>query len=139
MHLHDLMGWEGPMTHRQFTAWMRWLSVDSKRPKLTDYYLMQVACEVRRKFMRNPGSVKIKEMRLKFDQTKEESGLTREEAARRSKLAWGIRLAAAQRAYDEGHVARPKASTAKPTRLPPAQRDVQLGRRKLQEPKDPDS
>jgi hypothetical protein len=43
MHLHQLMGWTGPMTERQFEGWNDWLSRQWNEPDRSDYYLMQVA------------------------------------------------------------------------------------------------
>ena len=41
--LNELMGWAGPMTHRQFEAWQAWLGEEWGRPSRNDFYLMQVA------------------------------------------------------------------------------------------------
>lgn len=46
MHLHDLLGWDGPMSHRQYLAWQEWLREDRNHPSRSDYYLMRVAREV---------------------------------------------------------------------------------------------
>jgi len=46
MSLNDLMGWSGPMTHRQHMAWLAWFKIKDDEPSLTDHYLMQVALEV---------------------------------------------------------------------------------------------
>ena len=44
MHLHELMGWDGPMTHRQFLAWQAWQRLDIERPQRAEIvYTMQVA------------------------------------------------------------------------------------------------
>lgn len=44
MHLHDLMGWSGPMTHRQFLAWQAWERLDIEEPQRAEIvYTMQVA------------------------------------------------------------------------------------------------
>lgn len=44
MHLHDLMGWPGPMTHRQFLAWQAWQRLDIEQPQRAEIvYTMQVA------------------------------------------------------------------------------------------------
>lgn len=48
MHLHDVMGWRPPMTHRQFVAWQDWLGRQWNEPTRSDHYLMQIAAEVRR-------------------------------------------------------------------------------------------
>lgn len=43
MHLHDLMGWRGPMTERQYRAWQAWLLMELDVPSRADWYAMQVA------------------------------------------------------------------------------------------------
>lgn len=40
MHLHDLLGWPGPMTFRQFLAWNEHLAADMNQPSRADYYAM---------------------------------------------------------------------------------------------------
>lgn len=39
MHLHDLMGWSGPMTWKQYTTWLAWLELDMERPSRNDWYI----------------------------------------------------------------------------------------------------
>jgi hypothetical protein len=41
--LNELMGWDGPMTHRQFAAWQWWLLEQWNQPDRHDHYLMSVA------------------------------------------------------------------------------------------------
>ncbi len=41
------MGWDGPLTHRQFKAWRRFLGDQMNEPNRSDYYAMAVASEVR--------------------------------------------------------------------------------------------
>lgn len=69
MHLHDLMGWPGPMTHLQFLCWCEWRDEEMNRPGLTEHYLMQVAAEVRatpsRVWGKDPG-VKLDSMKIPF-------------------------------------------------------------------------
>lgn len=44
MHLHELMGWDGPMTHRQFLAWQAWQRMDIEQPQRAEIvYSMQAA------------------------------------------------------------------------------------------------
>lgn len=44
--LNELMSWDGPMTHRQFTAWQAWLLMQWDDPNLDHHYMMQVASAV---------------------------------------------------------------------------------------------
>lgn len=66
MHLHEVMGWPGPMTHLQFMVWMRWLRKRWERPSLSDHYQMQTACEVRRVLARNRRAIKLEHFKLGF-------------------------------------------------------------------------
>jgi hypothetical protein len=43
MHLHQLMGWSGPMTERQYVTWMAWLDLELNNPSRADWYSMMVA------------------------------------------------------------------------------------------------
>jgi hypothetical protein len=65
--LHELMGWEGPMTHRQYLCWQEWLAQDLDRMDRTSYYLAGVICEVRRSYSKNPRKIQVKDTVLKFD------------------------------------------------------------------------
>lgn len=66
MHLHDLMGWGGPMTHRQYLAWQAWLGMEWNRPSRSDHYLMQLALVTMRANMKHPGRVQMKHLQLEF-------------------------------------------------------------------------
>lgn len=75
-HLHELLGWRGPMTHRQFRVWKAWLELDQERPSRSDHYAMQIACEVRRvpyAFVgKDPNDVKLETFKLKRKQDGEQ-------------------------------------------------------------------
>jgi hypothetical protein len=49
-HLHktlnELMGWGGPMTHRQFMAWQHWLLEQWNQPDRADHYAMGVSAQI---------------------------------------------------------------------------------------------
>lgn len=89
MHLHDLLGWPGPMTHRQFLAWQAWLDEQWDRPDRTDQYLMQIACEVARANAKHPDRLRLEHFRLRFGAARPAGRkLTPEEAAAASKARW---------------------------------------------------
>ena len=67
MHLHDLYGWPGPITHRQFVAWLVWLSEEQNRPSRTDYHIMRVAQRVQQVMRKNPNAVKLDHQQVKFE------------------------------------------------------------------------
>lgn len=54
------------MTHRQYEVWKRWLREQWQVPDRTDQYLMQIACEVRRGYVKHPGKVSVRQMKLQF-------------------------------------------------------------------------
>lgn len=43
MHLHELMGWPGPMTQRQYGTWQAWLEMQWNKPSRADHYTLKVA------------------------------------------------------------------------------------------------
>lgn len=86
------MGWEGPVTHRQFIAWMEYLnSEEGTRPTLLYYYLMQIACEVRRVLAKKPAEIKLEDFELKFSPVKLDTR-TPEQKAAEAKSVWKARL-----------------------------------------------
>jgi hypothetical protein len=70
MHLHDLLGWEGPMTHRQCNAWNVWLDERINEVNPLHDYLAQIAAEVRRsnQFAKSR-DVKTEQFRIKYRKT----------------------------------------------------------------------
>jgi hypothetical protein len=90
MHVHDLLGWPGPMTHRQYLAWQAWLDEEWERPNRTDQYLMQVALEVVRGRMKNPRKAELQNFRLTFKgkKTLKRPKLTKEQVTIYSKARW---------------------------------------------------
>lgn len=63
------------MTHREFKLWLRWLDDNYNKPSLSDYYMMQIAAEVRRVLSKNPDKIKLKDFLLSFDTSdKKEKG-----------------------------------------------------------------
>lgn len=81
--LHEVMGWVGPMTHRQFVVWQLWLSEQWNEPDRSDYYMMQIAHIVASIVSKK--KVKFEQFRLKF-----RSGVGRKVRtdARTSKAIW---------------------------------------------------
>jgi hypothetical protein len=82
------MGWEGPMTNRQFTAWSYWLAESWNNPTRTDNYLMQIACEVRRVLSKRPKSVQMQHFKLKFGTTQKPKAVDPKVATMASKARW---------------------------------------------------
>lgn len=74
------------MTNREFKARMAWLADEIERPSRADWYVMQVAMEVKRGRVKHPNLVTLKEMVL--EREKPTSPLTKEEATAKSKSLW---------------------------------------------------
>lgn len=62
------MGWPGPVTYRQYKAWMSWLDDQWNSPDRHDFYLMQIAAEVRRPNVKTPSRVQMKDFVVKFEE-----------------------------------------------------------------------
>lgn len=77
------------MTHRQYEVVQAWLEAEWNRPSRSDYYLMQIGCEVLRGRVRKPKSVQMKHLKLAFQVAQApRKPLTREEAAAAAKARW---------------------------------------------------
>lgn len=68
--------------------WLTWLDLQWDRPTREDVYQMQVACEVRRGYVKNPRRVNLKDFFLDFGVERKKPKLTKEQAARVSKARW---------------------------------------------------
>lgn len=77
-------------TSREFNDWMVYFELDDSRTHRQDYYLASIATEVRRSYVKNPKSVKLDDMMLKFNrkQTKQVS----QEQLDMAKAVWRARL-----------------------------------------------
>ena len=56
------------LTFSEFLDWLAFLSVEEERDRKQDYYLAQIAAEVRRGQVTSPKSVKVKDFLIKFTQ-----------------------------------------------------------------------
>ena len=95
MPLHELLGWPGPLTHRQFRTWQAWLQAEWNAPSRTDHYLMLIAQRVLQAAARNPGSVTLDGQRIEFrrrDGADEPPALTVEQATAIAKAKWGAAM-----------------------------------------------
>jgi hypothetical protein len=79
------------MTHREFKARLEWIKQEKERevdcPSLTDHYLMKIAAEVRRSWVKDPQVVDMQHMKL-VNRKQQEVPVTKEEAAERAKSRW---------------------------------------------------
>jgi hypothetical protein len=89
--LHELLGWQGPMTHRQFAAWQEWLLLEANRPGRLEHYLMRVGLEIRRViglFTKDPGPMTLDAFRVPFERAAPPKPETAAQKGARSKATW---------------------------------------------------
>jgi len=78
-------------TATELATWMQYLILEKNKVLDTDkldYYLAQIASEVRRSFVKNPATVKTSDFILKFENSNSKKPLTKEEATAMSKRYW---------------------------------------------------
>ena len=76
-------------TSSEFVDWMwylDWLDTDGFHRE--DYYLAQIASEIRRSFIAKPEKVRLTDFLLKFQEKKPEPVLMPEQRMKKSKSAW---------------------------------------------------
>jgi hypothetical protein len=77
-------------TEKEMRITLAWLRMQWDRPDRTDWYLMQIAAEVRKGLVKHPNSVKTDQLKIKFifDECRPAAVLTPEEQMRVSKQCW---------------------------------------------------
>lgn len=62
------MGWRGPVTHRQFAAWMLWLEQQWDHPTKLEWHILQLTAEVVRGRMdpKHHDKVKTSDFKIPF-------------------------------------------------------------------------
>lgn len=92
------MGWNGPMTHRQFLVWQVWLDEEMNNPSREDHYLMQIAQEVAKTRAKHPNQVKLEGFKLvhtkKIIKKIKGKPLTKQGMEELSKQMWISRMSA---------------------------------------------
>lgn len=89
--INQIMGWPGPITHRQVTAYIEWRTLSLNYPSRDNYYQMMEACTVARSNAKTPSAVQPSQFRLHFGK---DEPITREERDRRAKEVMEARIAA---------------------------------------------
>jgi hypothetical protein len=83
-------------TSSEFIEWMAYLDLEMHQTKKEDYYLAQVAAEVRRSFVKSPQSVHVKDFILSFTRAERSSlgggSPAMEDPTQRSKNYWSAVL-----------------------------------------------
>ncbi len=79
-------------TATELVTWIEYLRIEKEKVldvEKQDYYLAQIASEVRRSFVKNPQNVKTSDFILSFkDSKKEQKPMSKEEAVANSKRYW---------------------------------------------------
>ncbi len=97
-HLHAPVSWLAErMTHSEFLDWLIFLQWKEEQDEKTDYYLAQIAAEVRRGQVKSPRLVKVKDfllqMKTKAETTSEpEKVRPKKKQLNKSKAAWAAHL-----------------------------------------------
>jgi len=76
----------------EFLEWITYLDEDANRFHREDYYLAQIAAEIRRSFVKEPIKVKIESFLMKFKRKEKAKKLSKEERTKRAKAFWGVIL-----------------------------------------------
>lgn len=80
------------MTSGEFLLWMEYLEQEVNDFHREDYYLAQIAAEIRKTFSKNPAAVRTEKMLLKFKTSgkspKASSDMSKEDRIERSKSFW---------------------------------------------------
>lgn len=83
-------------TSSEFIEWMAFLDLERNQTSKEDYYLAQVAAEVRRSFVKSPQSVHVKDFILSFTRAERSSpgggSPAMEDPVQRSKNYWSAVL-----------------------------------------------
>lgn len=75
------------ITFLEFCEWMEFLSLEEDKDTKQDYYLAQIAAEIRRSFVKDPKTVKVKDFLLQRKVQERTVG-----KAEKSKQFWGQAL-----------------------------------------------
>ncbi len=75
------------MTYTEFLEWLEFLQWEEKRHTKSDHYMAQIAAEIRRSNVKNPGRIKIQDFLFKW---REASAV--DSKAETSKKAWASAL-----------------------------------------------
>jgi len=75
-------------TSTEFVIWMEYLERDVNAFHPENFYLAQIAAEIRRSFVKNPKQIRLKDFLLKFIMPEEPKKLSIKERSKRMKRFW---------------------------------------------------
>ena len=67
--LNTYLGWDGQLTHRQYTVWALFRFEELNTPTKQEQYLMQINATIARLFAKNPHTIKADDFKLVFKRT----------------------------------------------------------------------
>lgn len=112
-HIHEVLGWSGPMTYRQYLAWQAWIDMEWDRPSRSDWYAMQTAAEVQRGYLMNnhldPSQVREANMKLAFQRSRSAQATLSpdQEAAEEAQFQeWQMQLSKARALAMRGNIVK---------------------------------
>lgn len=76
----------------EFMDWIVYLDEEMNLFHREDFFLAQIATEIRRSFVKDPSKVKFKDFLIQFKKKVEPKKLSIEERSKRSKAFWGVTL-----------------------------------------------
>ena len=76
------------VTNREYLTWQAWFSDEMNRPSRSDYYLMQIACEVARVLAKDPRKIQQKHFLLEFSEPVELPNVPAVSPAEAHELTW---------------------------------------------------
>lgn len=72
------------MSHREYLTRLAWIEENLNDPEKNEFYLMQIASEVRRVLSKNPNKIKLEDFKIKFASKVTEV----QDRMQKSKQAW---------------------------------------------------
>lgn len=75
-------------TSMEFVMWMEYLDREESQHDKMDYYLAQIAAEVRRSYVEKPKKVRIQDLMLKFEQPSPKKEMDLDSMTRSHKQFW---------------------------------------------------
>lgn len=72
------------ITYRECAKWLTFIVEEEQRPTKNDYYLAQIAAEIRRGLVKKPNEVKVKDFLISF----EKEGTVVPKPGSKSKSIW---------------------------------------------------
>lgn len=108
------------MSYREYRTRLAWKRIEFETPSRSDYYLMQIAQEVRRVLHKNPAKVMLDHFLLKFkkNSASSKSDIDKSKMISESKARWFAAVGLDKDGKLKGKLRTSKEPTDKPARMP---------------------